>query len=269
MLLHRCSETLDASTCALHFCESDVDHNRTVTALSGDALDVLQMLSELAELILHTIDLNRHMGVHPRIGGLDVCPFVVLDGEMAGAIELVRGYADAFAKQWEVPVYLYEKSEQGRHEADLPSLRKGGFGGLSGKTLRPDFGPAQAHPLLGVTVMGVRDWLVALNVDLRTDDLKLAKELAKSIRGLRSDGDERFLGVRALGFPLTSRNLTQVSLNLTLPDLTLIDPVVEWIIAQAQKSGVAIEGTELIGVVRSKDAEHASRLVIRPEQVVV
>jgi len=268
VLLRGCRELLGNSACRVHFCDGDVDHNRTVTAFSGDPLDVFELLGELAKLILPGIDLNRHMGVHPRIGGLDVCPFVVLEGDLPEAIQFVDGFAEVFAAEWQIPVYLYERSEHGRHEADLPSLRKGGFGALAGRVLNPDFGPPAAHPHLGVTVMGVRDPLVAMNVELRTEDLRVAKEIAKAIRLQRAEGNPVFLGVRALGFPLTSRGLTQVSLNLTLPELTQIDPIIEWITAFAQKKNVAVDGTELIGVIRPPDVEHADRLVIKKEQIV-
>lgn len=268
-LLRRCRELLEESGLRIHYCEADVDHNRAVTAFSGDSADVFEAVEVLAEEILPRIDLNRHIGVHPRIGGLDVCPFVSLDRSHADEINpFIDAFAQGFAERWQIPVFLYEKSEKGRHEADLPSLRKGGFGSLAGKTLRPDFGPTHAHTLLGLTVMGLRDFLIAMNVDLADPNPNLAKGIAKSIRALRSDGDERFLGVRALGLPLVSRGLSQVSMNLTLPDLTPIDPLLEFVFGQATKANVRIAGTELIGVIRRRDMEHAERLTIKPEQVV-
>jgi glutamate formiminotransferase len=147
-------------------------------------------------------------------------------------------------------------------------LRKGGFGGLIGKELRPDFGPKLAHKNLGVSIIGVRDFLIAMNVNLKTEELMVAKELAKRIRTLRLDGDERFLGVRALGFPLRSRGLTQVSVNITLPDITGVDPVVDWTRRNALDADVMIAGTELIGVIRQKDIVSATHLPVKPEQIV-
>lgn len=255
----------------LHYLETDLDHNRTVTAFAGEHEAVFDKLIELADLAFDTIDLNHHIGVHPRIGALDVCPFVSLPEWQAPFKDLdaeVGRFAARLAGRYDLPVFLYEKSEKGRHEADLPSLRKGGFGGLSDRELRPDFGPTKAHPRLGITILGIRDFLIATNVNLATSELKVATEIAKRIRTLRLDGDERFLGVRALGFPLASRMMTQVSLNLTLPDITSVDPIIEWVQATARDAAVKVAGTELVGVIRERDVLGASRLPFKTEQVV-
>jgi glutamate formiminotransferase len=223
----------------------------------------------LADLILPRIDLNRHVGVHPRIGALDVCPIVVPPGEDPTDAEipaqaLVQDLGRLLAEQWDLPVFLYEKSERGRHEADLPSLRRGGFGGMLDRDLQPDFGPPKCHPTLGVAVMGVRDFLIAMNVNLATPSPKSAMALAKMARRLRQEGDPRFLGVRALGVALPSRNMSQVSFNLTLPDITSADAIVEWV--RGQKTG--LDSTELVGVVRQTDLPRLTRFSVSPEQVV-
>jgi glutamate formiminotransferase len=270
-LLRKFSDALSSPGITVHYLEGDVDHNRTVSAFSGDVDEVFEKLHALADLAFDRVDLNRHVGVHPRIGALDVCPFVALpewNVDFAALDLKVQDFAEDLALRWDLPVFLYEKSEKGRHEADLPSLRKGGFGGLIGRELRPDFGPKLAHARLGVTILGVRDFLIAMNVNLQTDEIVIAKELARRIRTMRLDGDERFLGVRALGFPLRSRNLCQVSINLTLPDLTPVDPIVKWIAKEALNADVAVAGTELIGVIRQKDVPTATRLPINPAQVV-
>ncbi|MFZ4507829.1 MAG: hypothetical protein ACOYON_09065 [Fimbriimonas sp.] len=260
---------LGAAGVSVHACEGDVDHNRTVTAFSGEIADVLRTLRELQNAAFAVIDLNRHVGVHPRIGALDVCPFVRLDDAPIEALNLwVHRAAREVAERWDLPVFLYEHSEMGRHEADLPSLRKGGFGGLLGRELNPDFGPRIAHPRLGVTVMGARDFLIAMNVNLQSGDLRAAKAIARRIRDLRADGDPRFLGVRALGLLLPEREQCQVSLNVTLPDLTPPDPIILWITREAAQFGIALAGTELIGVIRESDLPGATRLPIRGEQVV-
>ena len=178
---------------------------------------------------------------------------------------LVNSLGDALAQRWDLPIFLYERSERGRHEADLPSLRKGGFGGLAGRVLRPDFGPTEAHKHLGVTVLGWRDFLIAINVNLREAEPLLARALAKEARGLRSDGDSRFLGVRALGFPLPSRHKSQVSFNLTMPDVTSCDELIDWVSAKAKGK---VASTELIGVIRNADLLEATRLPIKPAQIV-
>ena len=269
-LLRQFAERLDRPELTLHYLSSDVDHNRTVSAFAGQTRDVADALLDLCRLAFPRIDLNRHSGVHPRIGALDVCPIVDPSGGAdAESMQLwVTSVALSLADEFEVPVFLYEKSEQGRHEADLPTLRRGGFGTLLERELKPDFGPSRAHPRLGATVMGWREFLIAINVDLDEPDAGCAQETAKKIRDLRSEGDHRFLGVRALGLPLPSRNQSQVSLNVTLPDVTPLDPIIEWVRDQAGERGVRTAGIELVGVLRDVDMEHATSLAVRPEQVV-
>ncbi len=270
-LLRQFQDVLSQPEIQVHYCESDVDHNRTVTAFSGEPPALETVLAGLCALAFDVIDLNRHVGVHPRIGALDVCPFIPLrSGEAVfhQAHATAERVAALIAGRYGIPVFLYERSERGRHEADLPSLRRGGFGGLAGRALQPDFGPAAAHEQLGVTVLGVRDFLVAMNANLDTENVEVARQLAREIRDLRREGDERFLGVRALGFYLASRKLAQVSMNLTLPDLTPVDPVLEWIMERATSAGVRVAGTELIGVIRDKDVPTATRLPIKEPQVV-
>ena len=267
-LLQKFSEVLDTGLVWNHYCKSDPDHNRTVTAFSGDSEAVRTVLLNLCEIAFDTIDLNRHVGVHPRVGALDVCPFVLLEGSSLDALALAEDCAARIATTFQVPVYLYEKSERGRHEIDLPTLRRGGFGALEGKLLTPDFGPDRAHPRLGIVIMGVRGFLIAMNINFATPEPSFAKELAKRARELRSDGDPRFLGVRALGFPLASREQSQLSLNLTLPDLASVDPIVDWAMSLARQQGITVASTELIGVIRESDMPTATHLRVEQEQVV-
>jgi glutamate formiminotransferase len=264
---------LESRSVTVHYLQSDLDHNRTVSAFSGEQPEVESALNRLSELAFAAIDLNRHMGVHPRIGGLDVCPFVPLevlaDDRQAEEFEAwIEGVAQELSERHSLPVYLYERSEKGRHANELPRLRKGGFGGLLAQRLSPDFGPDRAHPRLGATVVGWRDFLIAMNVFLKEERPDVAQTLAKRIRVMRRDGDERFVGVRALGLMLTSRGESQVSMNVTMPDLTPVDPIVEWVYRSAQNAGVTSPGSELIGVIRDVDAESARHLPIRPEQVI-
>jgi glutamate formiminotransferase len=268
-LERRLSEILADAGVTVHFLAGDVDHNRTVSAFSGQEAAVFGALEAMCEEALPRIDLGRHSGVHPRIGALDVCPFVPLDGTPVQALAPeVDAFAAWLADAFDLPVFLYEKSERGRHEADLPALRRGGFGGLFTRELNPDFGPRAGHPRLGATVVGVRDFLIAMNANLRTGELSVAKRLARTMRELREEGDLRFLGVRALGLPLASRCLTQVSMNLTLPGVAPPDPVLEWVEREALALGAAPAGNELIGVIRPCDLPGATRLPVRPEQVV-
>jgi glutamate formiminotransferase len=267
-LLNKFREALAASDVVVHYCESDVDHNRTVTGFSGEEREVRDALLKLCGLAFDSIDLRHHMGVHPRVGALDVCPFVLLEGEMIDGLAFAEYTASRIASMYDLPVFLYEKSERGRHESDLPSLRKGGFASLEGKDLNPDFGPRNANPALGITICGLRDHLIAFNVNFRDENAGFAANLAAQARKLRSIGDERFLGTRALGFSLSSKKLTQLSINLTLPDLTFADPIVEWARKHAETAEVAVDSTELIGVIRAQDLLGASFLPVRPSQVV-
>ena len=267
-LLNIFRDLLEGWGLAIHFLRSDVDHNRTVSAISGDAEVIFERLERLAEAAFERIDLNRHVGVHPRIGALDVCPFLRLDDEPYPLDLKIEAFAQRLAERFDLPIYLYEKSERGQHAFDLPTLRQAGFGGLLGKELTPDFGPTHAHTFLGATVMGERDFLIAMNVNFRSDDLSFVKRLAKHIRASRDEGDQRFTGVRALGLPLVSRNLVQLSLNLTQPDLTPPDSVIEWALAAARKAGVQHVENELIGVIRESDLPRATRLPVNREQVI-
>lgn len=270
-LLREACGLLAAHEVSVHFCAGDLDHNRTVTAFSGEPAAVMVALMALARAVLPSIDLTRHTGVHPRIGGLDVAPFVPLEPvpEPAEFKKWVEVGAAEFAEEFGVPVFLYEKSERGRHEAALPALRRGGFGGLLERALDPDYGPVVAHPRLGATAWGWRDFLIAVNVNLGTDDLSIARQIAQRIRHMRSEGDERMLGTRALGLPLLSRGQTQVSLNVTMPDSTPLDPILKFVGEQARLAHVTVVQHELIGVIREKDLAGARSVPYLPAQVVM
>src|SRR5580658_8794069 len=156
-LLTNFRDALESSPVHTHFCESDVDHNRTVTAFSGSGPEVYETLLRLCAVAFDSIDLSHHVGVHPRIGALDVCPFVPLVGRnddrmevTQTALALAERVGALIGGKYGVPVYLYEHSARSGRESTLPALRKGGFGGLLERTLNPDFGPAHAHPRLGV-----------------------------------------------------------------------------------------------------------------------
>ena len=268
--LHRCFESiLRRHPVTVHYLRGDADHNRTVSGFSGSPEALCDALAELAERAFAAVDLREHVGVHPRIGALDVLPLVPERPEdLDEALALAERLARSLAERHGIPVFLYERSERGRHEGDLPSLRKGGFTSLLDREIHPDFGPNRAHPRLGATVVGVRDPLVALNVDLRHPIASAARQIAREIRGRRAQGDPAFLGVRALGLTLPSREMSQVSLNVTLPDLTPLDPIVAWIESRALELGVPPAGPELIGVIPRRHVEGATRVPIDAAQVV-
>lgn len=255
---------------AVHYEAADYDHNRIVTAFSGKPEDIEKTLFLISEIACQRIDLSTHKGVHPRVGALDVCPFVILQNSMTQleANEFVTKMARIYAEKYQTPVFLYEKSAPVQHEADLPSLRKGGFEALISKKLNPDFGPAFANPRLGVSIFGLRDWLIAFNINLTSNEPSGAKMIAHKIRQFRKQKNPLFLGVRALGFQLQSRNLSQVSINLSQPDKTSVDPIVDWVEKEAHQIGQLVHSTELIGVIRPSDAAKATRLPITQTQIV-
>lgn len=271
-LLRQFQEVLAHPMVELHYCESDIDHNRTVTAFSGEATVVSDMVFRLAMAAFEVIDLTKHVGTYPRIGALDVCPLVILGssgpGTLLNAMAVAENLASQLAATFELPVFLYEKSERGRHEAELHSLRKGGFGALLETDIHPDFGPSRVHPRLGVTVLGVRDPLLALNVNLGTEDVDVAKTLARQMRQMRIDGDPRMLGVQAMGLSVPSRKQVQVCLALSLPDLTPVDPILDWVYERVTAVGIRLTDTELVGVIRNSDLAGAARLDVRPQQIV-
>lgn len=233
-----------AAGARLHYAAGDSDHGRTVTAWSGSTLAVQKSILETARAWLPTIDLQHQCGVHPRIGALDVCPFV-------GDVN-VEAFAAEFSQEFGIPVTLYEQSAGGR---PLPDVRRGLF--------PPQFGAAVPHPQWGTTVMGRRGPLVALNANFPAADATRAKRIAREIRDRRDAGDPAWRGVRALGFYLVSRGLAQVSLNLTRPLETPPDDVLAAIAAMV---GTEIE-PELIGVIDERVVPRATRLHIDPAQI--
>lgn len=273
MLLRQIRDLLEDSQVTIHYCAADVDHNRTVTAFSGPWEEVESTLLAVSDLVLPAIDLNRHVGCHPRIGGLDVCPFIPLwpwkglKEEREDLEHKVASFAEKLANTFELPVFLYEDSARGK-EKTLPKLRKGGFGGLLDRELEPDFGPNTAHKYLGASVVGLRPFLLAVNLNLAEPDTRVAETLAERIRVRRRD-DPQFAGIRSLGFRLNSANCSQLSMNFTKPDQTSVDPVIRWATETADRAGVKAIGTELIGVIREKDLAGAETLQPKPEQVVL
>jgi len=232
-LLREFGEILDAFGLRIHDLRSDVDQNRTISAFSGDPVRVFEALERLGVAALPRIDLQRHHGSYPRrhhgsyprIGALDSCPLIrVPDADGILPDVVLERYIDrlawVLAEVYGLPVFLCERSDRGRREGEIPDLFRQGFGMLLERSIEPDYGPKSAHRHLGVAVIGERDWVLQASVRLGTPDLATAKTVTKLIRELRREGDPRFLGVSALAVSLASRDQTQVSMILTLPDLT-------------------------------------------------
>jgi glutamate formiminotransferase/formiminotetrahydrofolate cyclodeaminase len=227
---------------------SDADHNRTVITLLGSPAAaseaVFRSIAKAAELI----DMDSHQGEHPRIGATDVVPFVpIRDISMKDCVELARGLAKRVGEELKIPVYLYEDAATTPERTNLENIRKGQYEGLkvevgTDPARKPDFGPAILGKA-GATVIGAREALIAFNVFLNTDDVNIAKSIAKTIRF--SSGGLRF--VKAMGVLVEGR--AQVSMNLTNYRKTSIALVVEAIRREAQRFGTAIHHSELVGLV--------------------
>lgn len=228
---------------------ADPDHHRMVLAYRGTPDAVVRATSALAAAVYAEVDLGRHRGRHPRIGALDVVPFVRgPDCPEAAALGAARSFGEWAARRG-VPVFFYERAATNRDRTSLPAIRSGQFEGLAGKLSdpkwRPDLGPAAPHPSLGAVAVGVRGPLVRFNVNLDTADPGPARRIAAAIR--ESGGG--LPHVRALGIALRRRGLTQVSMNLTRYAVTGIEAVYERVADGARAEGVGLAGCEFIGPV--------------------
>jgi glutamate formiminotransferase / 5-formyltetrahydrofolate cyclo-ligase len=231
---------------------SDASHNRSVFTLVGDADGVKRATLALVGEAVAAIDLRSHRGEHPRLGAVDVVPFVPIEGvTMAECVALAREVGAAVAERFSVPVYLYEEAAADPARRNLEDIRRGEFEGLSEKMRRPewrpDFGPAAPHPSAGAVVIGARMPLIAYNINLNTNRLDVAKKIAAAIR--HSSGGLRY--VKAAGFMLEDRGIAQVSMNLTNYEKTPIFRVFEMVRREAARYGVSILDSEFVGLVPS------------------
>jgi glutamate formiminotransferase len=231
--------------------EMDPDHHRSVITFVGDRSATAEAAFRGAAKAVETIDMNRHKGEHPRVGALDVLPFVPIAGvTMDDCVALARSVGRRIAEELQVPVYLYEAAATRPDRRALPDVRRGEYEGLkvaieTDPDRRPDFGPAKLHPTAGACIVGARPILIAWNVNLRTTDLGIAKRIAKAIR--ESDGG--LPAVRAKGFALEDRGLVQVSMNMVDYRKTSLVQAYEAIRELAAKEGVDIAESEIIGLV--------------------
>jgi glutamate formiminotransferase len=231
---------------------SDPSHNRSVLTLAGDAAPLQRAVLALFEAVLPAIDLRSHSGEHPRLGAVDVVPFVPIEGvTMDACVALARETAAAVAARFDVPVYLYEDAAATPARRNLEDIRRGEFEGLAAKMTaadwRPDFGPATPHPSAGATVIGARMPLIAYNINLATDRLDVAKKIAAAIR--HSSGGFRY--VKAMGIALADRGIVQVSMNLTHYEKTPMFRVFEVVKREAARYGVNVLESEIVGLVPS------------------
>ncbi|UCH77904.1 MAG: glutamate formimidoyltransferase [Candidatus Coatesbacteria bacterium] len=227
----------------------DAAQNRTVFTMVGDRKSLPAAVEALFEETLKHVDLTKHKGEHPRMGAVDVVPFVpVVGATTEECVELSREVGAMIAEKFKVPVYLYEDSATSPGRKNLAKIRKGEFEGFAEKIKdpewKPDFGPAEVHPTAGCVAVSARPFLIAFNVNLGTDRLEVAEQIANEVRFL--GGGLRF--VKAKGFETENPQVMQVSMNLTNYEKTPIFRVVELIRREAARHGVSIVATELIGM---------------------
>ena len=229
----------------------DRDHHRSVLSFAGEPDAVAEAAFRAIRVATDLIDLREHRGVHPRVGATDVVPFVPLRGAtMQDCIHLAKRLGQQVGAELEIPVFLYEEAALHRDHAPLESVRRGGLQGLafrmaSDPDWTPDFGPPHLHKTAGAIVIGARPPLIAFNVNLRSTDLALARSIAKDIR--QSNGGLPHL--KAIGVELASRRLVQVAMNLTDYVITPIHVAFEAVRTRAAAQGVAVAGSEVIGLV--------------------
>ena len=246
--------------------QSDATHNRSVLTLAGDAAAMRRGIPVLFEEALSAIDLRHHRGEHPRLGAVDVVPFIPIAGvTMAECVALAKDVAADVAGRLELPMYLYEEASANPARKNLEDIRRGEFEGLAAKMMQPgwtpDYGPRAPHPSAGATVIGARMPLIAYNINLATDRLDVAKKIATAIR--MSSGGLRF--VKAMGIALEDRRVVQVSMNLTNFEKTPIYRVFDLVKREAARYGVAVLESEVVGLIPQAALVHAAEYYLQLE----
>jgi glutamate formiminotransferase len=236
--------------CFLLDFSSDADHNRTVITFIGDRPALKKGIQDLYKRALEKIDLRVHKGEHPRMGAVDVVPFVpIRDISVEDTVAFSKEVAAMIWETFQVPIYLYEDSQPAADRKNLAAIRKGEFEGLPDKMKKPewkpDFGETQPHPSAGASVVGARMPLIAFNVNLGTSDIGIANTIAKNVRG--SSGG--LMCVKAMGVELKDRHQVQVSMNMVNYKKSPLFRVFEMIRAEADRYGVTVVGSEIIGLV--------------------
>ncbi|MBS6240475.1 MAG: glutamate formimidoyltransferase [Bacteroides sp.] len=229
---------------------NDEDHNRLVVTVVGEPEPLRDAVLEAIGIAVKLIDLNHHTGQHPRMGAVDVVPFIPIKNvTMEEAIALSKEVGEEVGKRYNLPVFLYEKSASAPHRENLAAVRKGEFEGMAEKIKlpewKPDFGPAERHATAGTVAIGARMPLVAYNINLNTPNLDIAHDIAKKIRFI--GGGLRYC--KAMGVELKDRGITQVSINMTDYTRTALYRAFELTRVEARRYGVSIVGSEIIGLV--------------------
>ena len=229
---------------------NDEDHNRLVVTVIGEPEPLKKSVVDAIGKAVELIDMNQHSGQHPRMGAVDVVPFIPIKNVTPEeAVSFSKEVAQTVAERYNLPVFLYEKSASAPHRENLANIRKGEFEGMAEKIIKddwkPDFGPAERHPTAGAVAVGVRMPLVAYNVNLGTDNLEIAQSIAKKVRFI--GGGLRFC--KGMGVALEERGITQVSMNLTDYTKTAIYRAHELVRIEANRYGVPVIGAEIVGLV--------------------
>ena len=257
--------------CKLLSLEPDADYNRVVVTLAGDEKGILEGALAVSRTAASKIDMTKHKGEHPRMGAIDVVPFVpVKEVTMEECVKISEAYADAVSKELNVPVYLYESAARKPERKNLSDIRKGEYEGLEDKLSdpewKPDYGNAEFNPKLGAIVTGARFFLVAYNVNIASTDVKYAKEIAETLREsgkakrdeegkvVKINGETvripgRLKSVKGMGVSLEKYHITQVSMNLTNYNITSIHAAFEEVKKEAERLGVEVRGSEIVGLV--------------------
>ena len=255
--------------------EMDPDHNRSVLTFLGEPQVVAQAAFATAKVAIERIDLNSHEGRHPRMGAVDVIPFIpIRDVSMQDAIRISMAVGARLGTELKVPVFLYESSATRPDRKNLAEIRKPQFEGLRdliGKDpeRKPDFGPSAIHPTAGCVAVGARPALIAYNIDLESTDEKLAKRIAKKIR----ERDGGLPGIKALGLFIAERNGAQVSINVCDFTRTSLMAVYEAVERESAAADVKIKSSEIVGLCPQAALppgaiERLKLLRFRPEQVI-
>jgi glutamate formiminotransferase len=247
--------------------EADADHNRSVLTFVGPPAAVADAALRAVEKAVALIDLTRHQGAHPRIGAADVVPFIPIEGvTLEECVKLAERVGNEIWNKLRVPVYFYEAAARRPERVNLENIRRGQFEALlremgTAPERAPDLGEPRCHPTAGATVVGARKFLIAYNINLGTADVSIAKRIAKTIRF--SSGGFRY--VKSMGVMLGSRNLAQVSINLTDFEQTPMHLVFETVRREAERYGVPVVGSEIVGLIPKKAVELSAEYFLRYE----
>jgi glutamate formiminotransferase len=228
---------------------ADCDHHRSVFTMAGTAVELEEAAVRLAHEAVSRVDLRIHRGVHPRVGALDVVPFVPLLGStLSECVDLAVRVGERIARETRIPVFLYGRAARRKDRASLATIRRGGIEGLAARIGRegwvPDFGPPALHASAGAVAVGARLPLVAYNVCLKTADMMLGRRIAAAARA--SNGGPT--GVQALAFFLERRGCVQISMNLTDVEATSVAAAFSWVVDLAAASGVEVVSSEIVGL---------------------